>query len=714
MPEKKLTIALTGNPNSGKTTVFNAITGSRQHVGNYPGVTVELKEGSCLFEGYDITIVDLPGTYSLTAHSIDEVVARNYLVDENPDVVVDVVDAGNLERNLYLATQLVELDVRLVLAFNMSDMAQARGHKFDYEQLSELIGIPIVPTTAHKGRGIDDLLHVAVETATKAEVDSPSRVHFQPDFEAAIAGLVDLISREHILDKFPARWLAIKLLEGDADIRRTISASADDGEHILKVADHSVERLRKLYRDTPEIVIAEDRYGFISGVCEEGVLRTVESRHDMSDHIDKVVTNRLLGLPIFLFLMWLVFQLTFKLGNVPMRLIEMGFAWVGGFVSAVLPQGHLQSLIVDGVIGGVGGVLVFLPSILLVFLAIAFLEDTGYMARGVFIMDRIMHTIGLHGRSFIPFVIGFGCSVPAILATRTLENRRDRFVTILVTPLMSCSARLPVYVLLAGAFFSPERSGSVIFSVYLIGILLAIVVARSFRRYLFAGPSTPLVMELPPYRIPTLRSLLLHMWIRGWMYLKKAGTVILGMSVLIWILCTFPVQPDSRQTVATATASTVDNGVEVGHRATLGEEQLRSSYAGSIGRAIAPVLKPIGLGNWKIGTALFAGLGGKELVVSTFGTLYSLGDTGDMFAKLKDSLREDLTPLKAYSLMIFILIYIPCVATVAVIRQETNSWGWALFAVVYTTVLAWLVSLAVYQGGRLLGPAIEQLWKWTS
>ncbi len=703
MSDKKLTIALAGNPNSGKTTVFNAITGARQHVGNYPGVTVERKEGYCKFNDHEITVVDLPGTYSLTAHSLDELVARNFIVEERPDVVVAILDASNLERNLYLATQLIELEVPLVLDFNMSDVASSMGYRFDYDQLSALLGAPIARTVGHKGEGVDDLLRVAVEVATSDRPRDEHIVHYGRDIEREISKLEGLLAAEPSLEQYPARWLAVKLLESDQEIREKVVQRSANWEQILHQAEASINRLQKVYDDLPEVVIAEARYGFISGACEEAVRSTVEARHDLSDRIDTIITNRLLGLPIFVFLMWLVFQLTFKLGEPPMGWIETFFGWAGEQVAALVPAGYIQSLLVDGIIAGVGGVLVFLPNILLLFLAIAFLEDSGYMARAAFIMDRIMHKIGLHGKSFIPMLIGFGCNIPAIMATRTLENRRDRLVTILVNPLMSCGARLPVYILLTGAFFSPKAAGNIIFSLYMLGIALAIIMAKLFRKYLLPGPSTPFVMELPPYRLPTLRGLVIHMWERGWLYLKKAGTIILAISVIIWVLSTFPRQTTLEQNYEARIEAAADETLAASLEEELASKQLERSYAGRIGHLIAPALRPLGLGDWRIGTALFAGFGAKEVVVSTMGTLYSLGETDEESEGLRNALKENLNPLKAYVFMVFVLLYVPCMAAVAVIRRETNSWRWPLFVVFYTTALAWVASLVVYQGGLLLG-----------
>jgi len=699
---EKITVALAGNPNSGKTTVFNNLTGARQHVGNYPGVTVETKEGTCRHDGVEMSVVDLPGTYSLTAYSVEEMVARNLIIDGKPDVVVDVIDASNLERNLYLAVQFIELGVPLVLAFNMSDVAQARGYEFDLEQLSKLLGAPIVLTVGHKRRGMTELLETAIAVARGTARYEPVPVHYGREIEEEIAKIETLLAKDPALaEKYDPRWVAVKLLEEDADVRKKVSV-----DEILAQVEKSTQHLEQIFGDTAEIVIADRRYGFISGACTEAVRSTVESRHTMSDRIDAVLTNRILGLPIFLVLMWLVFKLTFTAGGPPMEWIDDGFSWLGGMAGRVLGEGYLGSLVVDGVIAGVGGVLVFLPNILFLFLAIAVLEDSGYMARAAFITDRLMHRIGLHGKSFIPMLIGFGCTVPAVMATRTLESRRDRFITILIAPLMSCGARFPVYVLLTGAFF-PRNAVWVIFSIYLLGILLAIVMAKVFGKWVLPGESEPFVIELPPYRVPTARGVLIHMWQRGWMYLRKAGTIILVFAIVIWALSSFPSQPALEASYQEKIES-AGGDEELVRRLEneLSEQKLERSFAGRIGHAIAPVLKPVGLGDWKIGTALFAGFGAKEIVVSTMGTLYSLGETDADEAKiLQRTLRKDqfFSPLVAYTLMVFVLVYVPCIAVVAVVKAETRSWRWPLFMIGYTTALAWVASLVVYWGGRLLG-----------
>ena len=536
--KKELTIAIAGNPNSGKTSLFNSMTGSRQHVGNYPGVTVEKKEGRCKFNDLNINVVDLPGTYSLSANSIDEVVARNYLIEEKPDVVIDVVDATNLERNLYLTLELKELGVPLLLALNMSDSAKSQGLEFDLELLSKLIGLPIIPTVGNKGRGVKDVLNEVISIASGSSSSHKVNVHYGEDIDSEIKGIeMRLDESKEIKNGYNSRWLAIKLLENDKYFKENISSD------VLNYVEKSNKKIQKLFGDNTNVVLAEHRYGFISGVCQEAIINTPDLRHGFSDMLDMLLINRILGIPIFLGLMYMVFQLVFSIGDIPMTIIENFLGWLGGEIILFWPRGSesaLKSLIVDGIIGGVGGVVVFLPNILLLFLAIAFLEDSGYMSRAAFIMDRIMHKIGLHGRSFVAMLIGFGCSIPAIMGTRILENRTDRLTTMMIIPLMSCGARLPIYALIIPAFYSKEMAGTILMCIYLIGIILAVILAKVFRSTIFKGESTPFAMELPPYRMPTLRGLIIHMWERSKLYLKKAGTIILGISIVMWFLTSYP------------------------------------------------------------------------------------------------------------------------------------------------------------------------------
>jgi ferrous iron transport protein B len=682
---RQLVVALVGNPNSGKSSLFNQLTGSHQHVGNYPGVTVEKKEGYCTHGGREIRIIDLPGTYSLTAYSAEELITRRFILEDKPDVVVDVLDASNIERNLYLGTQLMEMDVPLVLAFNMSDLARRRGLEFDLEQLSRLLEARIVLTVGNKGEGREALLEAIVQTAREEKKPRVHSVSYGGEIEGELAGVEAVVRdrEKELAARYGSRWVALKLLEQDEEILGKVGAP-----EVREAVSKSVAHLRSIFRDEPEIVLADRRYGFISGACQETIRNSVERRHDASDMIDAVVTNRVLGLPIFLLLMYAVFWLTFTLGEYPMLGLEWLLGWLQTSVSGLWPEGSthwLRSLLVDGVIAGVGGVVVFLPNILLLFLAIALLEDTGYMARAAFVMDRIMHKIGLHGKSFIPMLIGFGCSVPAIMATRILENQRNRLTTIMVIPLMSCGARLTIYSLIIPAFFAARWRGPVMWLIYLIGILLAVICAKLLRLTVFQGETMPFVMELPPYRMPTAKSVLIHMWQRGWMFLKKAGTVILGISVVLWVLASFP-KPSEEQLAG------------------MDEEQaqqaaLEHSAIGRIGHFVEPVIRPLGF-DWKIGTALIGATAAKEVFVSQLSIVYATGADGSTDV-LRERLRASYTPLVAFCILLFSLISTPCIATVVMTRQETNSWKWAVFQFVGLTVLAYGITLVVYQVGRI-------------
>ncbi|MBE0537317.1 MAG: ferrous iron transport protein B [Phycisphaerae bacterium] len=677
-------IALAGNPNSGKTTLFNALTGARQHVGNYPGVTVEKKEGVCRRQGVTMQIVDLPGTYSLTGYSVEELVARSFIIDERPDVVVDVIDSSNLERNLYLATQLIELNVPIVLAFNMSDVARHRGFVFDIPKLSQLLGVPIVSMVGSRNEGIDELLKMVTEAARSGETPGTCRIRYGSEVEDELARIEAHLDPQHdLVARYGKRWLALKLLENDKEI-----TELHHSPEVLAAVQFSREHLAAVFGEDPEIIIAERRYGFISGACQEAVQSSTELRHDMSDKADAVLTHPILGLPIFVGLMYLVFQLTFTLGEYPMVWMEHFLAFSGESLSAWWPgdPGPLHSLVVDGIIGGVGGVMVFLPNILLLFLAIAFLEDTGYMARAAFIMDHIMHKIGLHGKSFIPMLIGFGCSVPAIMATRILENRRNRLTTIMVIPLISCGARFPIYMMIIPAFF-PNHRGLMLASIYFVGILLAIVLARLLRVTLLKGETLPFVMELPPYRLPTVRGLLIHTWQRGWMYVRKAGTVILAISIVIWAATSYPkMDAAALQNMTPEQVSTAE---------------LQHSVVGRIGKTLAPALKPLGF-DWRISTSLVGAFAAKEVFVSQLGIMYSVGEAEEGGSEaLRAKLQADYTPLQGFCVMLFCLISMPCVATIVITRQETGSWRWALLQLLGLTALAYVITMAVYQVGRV-------------
>ncbi|OHB73147.1 MAG: ferrous iron transport protein B [Planctomycetes bacterium RBG_16_55_9] len=684
---KKITVALAGNPNSGKTTIFNLLTGARQHVGNYPGVTVEKKEGHYKYDDYEMTLVDLPGTYSLTAFSVEEIVARNFIIQQQPDVVVDIVDASNIERNLYLATQLIELNLPLVLAFNMSDVARQKGLLFDIEQLSRLLEAPIVPMIGNKGKGKKELLDAIVETARRGRIQRRHKVGYGEEIEHELAVILGLIvdKEQELTEKYGARWLAVKLLEQDDDITEKVHS-----RDVLATVKTSVVHLRSIFGDEPEVVMADRRYGFISGACQETIRTTVESRHSYSDMIDAIVINRILGLPIFLILMYLVFFVTFKVAAYPMGGLEMFFEWASRLIAGCWPAGSesgLKSLLVDGVIGGVGGVLVFLPNILLLFLAIALLEDTGYMARAAFVMDCVMHKIGLHGKSFIPMLVGFGCSVPAIMATRILENKQNRLTTIMVIPLMSCGARLTIYALIIPAFFAPRWHGPMMWLIYVIGIVVAIICIKALRLTVLRGETVPFVMELPPYRVPTLKSVVIHMWHRGWMYLRKAGTIILAISILLWFASSFP--KPSEESLTGLDAEQVQ------------QVRLEHSIIGRLGHVIEPVIRPMGF-DWKIGTALIGATAAKEVFVSQLAIVYAVGSADEGTTTLRERLQANYTPLTGFCIMLFCLIYAPCVATVAMTKQETHSWRWALFQFFALTGLAYFITFIVFQIGSSL------------
>ncbi len=708
---KKLTVALAGNPNSGKTTIFNSLTGERQHVGNYPGVTVEKIEGNLKYDGYDIELVDLPGTYSLNAYSLDEIIAREFILNEKPDIVINIIDLSNLERNLYLTTQLKELDLPLILVFNMADLSEKCGLSIDKKRLSELLGVPIVLTVATKKKGMDKLLEAIVKMAEGKTKLPETTVHYGQEIEEDIEKLKAVISQDDSLTaRYPVRWLALKLLENDREVMKKIKESPREKE-ILELAGKSIVRLKGIFGDEVEALITDYRYGFISGACSEAVIKTCELRHTISDQIDRVLLNRILGIPIFLVMIWLMFKFTFEFSRPMVIWIEIGQRWLGNFITALLADGSVfQSLAVDGLIGGVGAVLTFVPIIFLLYLAIAILEDSGYLARVAFITDKFMHKIGLHGRSCIPMLLGFGCNIPAILATRTIEDKKDRLVTILVNPFMSCGARLPVYTLLIGVFFDKKIAGNILFSLYLIGIVTAIAVAKLFRKYLFKGEAHPFVMELPPYRLPAFKGLLVHTLRKISLYLKKAGTIIFAGCVIVWFLSNFPWPSPGDYNVF---VDGVGQNEGVVNRAEEDKtyERLKKSYAGNIGRGIAPALKPLGFGDWKIAVALIGGLAGKEIIVGTLGTLYAVNEKGEKSLSLRQSLQEErasdgtkiYNPLSAYSLMVFILLYVPCIGTLAVIKKETHSWHWPLFVIIYTAALAWIISFVVYQGGKFLG-----------
>jgi ferrous iron transport protein B len=783
----QIRIALAGNPNCGKTTMFNNITGAKQHVGNYPGVTVEKKEGHTSFDGHELLFIDLPGTYSLTARSLDELVARNVIVNDNPDVIVNVLDASNLERNLYLAAQLLELEKPMVIALNMSDVAEDMGIKYDIKKMSELTGATIVSTVGRTNVGTKELLEATINVAASQQAPGVT-INYGDLLEGKIAELVEALKKSGTVT-YPLRWIAIKLLEKDADVIGKVMRF-DNTEAVIQKA----EAIREEIKDQVDldVVFQEYRHRFAVEVYNKCLTQAPTQLVTRSDRYDKILTHRILGLPIFMVVMWLLFNFVNTVGAIPQAWITDGFTALQAWVVTVIPEGQLQSLISDGIIAGVGAVLSFVPLILLLFLGISFLEDTGYMARAAFVIDRVMRACGLHGKSFIPLLLGFGCSVPSVMGARILDNYKDRMVTILITPFMSCSARLPVYTLFAAAFFPPEWAGTVVFGVYALGIVFGIVFAKIFRKYLFAGEAEPFVMELPPYHLPTLKATLTHMFERGIMYLKKAGTFILSASILVWFITTYPMdveyskdydalhdqvaqtyemkdaetlahfgittdeQKDQvneivdnmKSTVADATTQAEDAGedapeIEVEddseapelfndikeqneqlfpvawsmykNRVNLDDEnqkidqeqnseKLEQSYAAMFGKAINPVLKPLGF-DWKIGVSLVAGLAAKEVVVSTLGTIYAVGGDTLHPQALTDYLQNDpdFTPLVALTLMLFILIYPPCIAALAVIKRETGSWKWMLFMFFYENAFAWIACFIFYNIGLALG-----------
>ena len=726
MPSHSLTIALAGNPNSGKTTIFNAITGIRQKVGNWPGVTVEKKEGLISRFGHDLTIIDLPGTYSLTPYSIEEIVARDYILAENPDVVIDIIDASNLERSLYLATQLRELGCKIIFALNMADLARSRGFKIDADKLSELLDVKVVFTVGNRNEGIDELIKAAIDLAHSDHQPTLSRrVNYNKDIEHSIEILINLITTQ--LDtsfSYNSRWTAIKLIEDDAVIKEHIIAEAGEkSQSIFEEAQAQRTYLSNRFDDEPEMLTTDERYGFISGIIKEVVKTSPQQRVDISRNIDLVLTNRFIGLPIFFFFIWAMFQLTFTLGQYPMDWIDFGVTALSQSLTNLLPDSLIKDLLIDGILAGVGSVIIFLPNILILFFCIALFEDTGYMSRAAFLMDKVMHLIGLHGKSFIPMLMGFGCNVPAIMASRTLESKKDQILTILITPFMSCSAKLPVYIILAGAFFG-ANAGSVIFVIYLMGIVLSIGTGRLFRSTLLKGEDAPFVMELPPYRVPMVKSLMIHMWDRSKIFLRKMGGVILMGSVVIWCLSAFPHPLEHKKEYRAKKAAlmaqyqsqldsvsskkelillkTQQNSALTSLDREKEAEHISQSYMGRIGKAVAPFFAPIGI-DWRGGVALLTGFVAKEIVVSTLGVLYSTSGTNEE-AALQLALRNGgMTPLAALAMMVFILLYLPCLATVTAIRKETGSLKWMIFSILYSTLMAWTLAFLVYQIGRLLG-----------
>ena len=665
LPAKELTVALVGNPNCGKTSLFNFASGAHERVGNYSGVTVDAKEGYADYEGYRIKLVDLPGTYSLSAYSPEELYVRRQLVDDTPDVVVNVIDTSNLERNLYLTTQLMDMHLRVVVALNMFDETERRGDHFDIDKLSSLLGMPMVPTSFKTGWGLHQLLQEVVHIFENREGHDQYYRHIHinhgHEIEDGISHIQQYLKGNDLLRlRYSTRWLAIKLLENDKEAERVV-ASLPEAAQIMSARDTAARRVEEETGDDSETAITDAKYGFIHGALQEAgyEMGTKDDTYKATHWLDSIITNRWLGFPIFLFLLYLMFEVTFTLGQYPMDWIEEGVAWLGGFIGQTMAEGPLKAMLVDGVIGGVGSVIVFLPQILILYTFISFMEDSGYMARAAFIMDKLMHGMGLHGKSFIPLIMGFGCNVPAVMATRTIESRRSRLITMLVLPMMSCSARLPIYIMITGAFFAVQYQSLVMLSLYAIGILLSVVMARVLSKWVIRGEDTPFVMELPPYRFPTAKAIFRHTWEKGKQYLKKMGGIILVASIIVWAM---------------------------GYFGTTGvAPSLEQSFIGMIGKAVEPVFAVQGF-DWRLDVSLLAGVGAKEIVASTIGVLYADDAYG-------------FSSLTAYCFLLFVLIYFPCIATIVAIKNESGSWRWAIFAAFYTTVLAWIVSAVVYQVG---------------
>jgi ferrous iron transport protein B len=712
---RNIHVALVGNPNSGKTTLFNFASGSKEKVGNYPGVTVDSKEARYKQAGYSFSIIDLPGTYSLRSYSPEEIYLRNYIFDNKPDIILNIIDASNLERNLYLTTQLIDMGVQMVIALNMYDELENKGDKLNYISLGKLLGVPVVPTVSSKGKGIRELFNKIIEVYESRE---PSvrhiHVNYGTEIENSICSIQSKIKIKEntpFTDIISSRYLAIELLENDKEFSKTITRCVNSAE-IIETAKKEYLKLEKLFSDPVETVITDVRYGFISGALKETLSLNKTERQRKSKIIDNFMTHRYLGIPIFIFFMWVTFFVTFEVGGYPKAWMESGTTALAGLVSKILPSGLVRDFLVEGIIGGVGGVIVFLPNIVILFLFISFMEDTGYMARAVFIMDKIMHKIGLHGKSFIPLFMGFGCNVPAIMATRIIESRRDRLITMLITPFMSCSARLPVYILFISAFFA-KNQGTVLFILYAMGIVFAILSALLLKKVFIKSADIPFVMELPPYRIPTFRSILKHVWFRTGLYLRKIGGIILIASVIIWILSNFPHNTSFTKNYKKEISKIEHTQLPVPVKHELTErlrleqksEMQSRSFMGMIGHAIEPVMKPLGF-DWRLSVSVLSGVAAKEVVVSTMGVLFQTGSDengSSLVQKIRTQRDSDgrnlFTPIIAFSFMMFVLTYFPCIGVVSAIKRESGSWKWATFIVLYTTGVAWLLSFAIFQIG---------------
>ena len=663
-------VALVGNPNCGKTSLFNFASGAHAHVGNYSGVTVDATEAHAQMFGYEFLLTDLPGTYSLSCYSPEELYVRKHLSEQMPDVVINVVDASNLERNLYLTTQLVDMNVRMVCALNMYDEFERRGDKLDIPTLSSLFGMPMIPTSFKTGRGLKELFRAVIQVYEgKQGTSRHLHINYGHEIEQGISHIQQYLKAdEHIRQRYSTRYLAIKLLEHDSDVLQYIGQHLaeehrpEDRKQLLQARDVAAARVQEETGSDSETAIMDAKYGFINGALKEAgyVTGTKEDTYRTTHRIDHILSHKVWGFPVFFAILFIMFQTTFMLGQYPMDWIDASVEWLGEWIGTTMEDGPLRSMLVDGVIGGVGSVIVFLPQILILYCFISIMEDSGYMARAAFIMDKLMHKMGLHGKSFIPLVMGFGCNVPAVMATRTIESRRSRLITMMILPLMSCSARLPIYIMIIGTFFAVEYQSWIMISLYAIGILLSVVVSKVFSSFIIKGDDTPFVMELPPYRFPTLKAVVRHTWEKGKEYLKKMGGIILVASILVWAMGYFSF-----------------TGVA---------ESMETSIIGRMGQAVAPVFAPQGF-NWQLDVSLITGVGAKEIVASSIGVLGGL---------------ESLTPLQAYCYLLFVLIYFPCIATVVAIKNETGSWRWACVSAVYTTCLAWVVSAVVYQIGSLL------------
>lgn len=686
-----INVALIGNPNCGKTSLFNFASGAHGHVGNYSGVTVDASEARATCDGFVFNLTDLPGTYSLSCYSPEELYVREHLMKRHPDVVINVIDSSNLERNLYLTTQLVDMNVRMVCALNMYDEFERRGDTLDTQTLSTLFGVPFVCTSFKSGRGVQELFREVISVFEDRNA-SVRHIHINHghEIESGIAHIQQYLKRNEVVRTlFSTRYMAIKLLEHD-DRAEAYVAKMENAKEIMAARDAAELRVKEEKKTDSETAIMDAKYGFIHGALTEAGFRqgTKEDTYRMTHFIDDVLSNKYLGFPIFFLILYVMFQTTFSLGQYPMDWIESAVSWLGEQASALMPEGPLRSMLVDGVIGGVGAVIVFLPQILILYFFISLMEDSGYMARAAFIMDKLMHKMGLHGKSFIPLIMGFGCNVPAIMATRTIESRRSRLITMLILPFMSCSARLPIYIMIVGTFFAAQYRSWVMIMLYAIGVVVAIIVSKVFSSFVVKGEDTPFVMELPPYRWPTPKAIGRHTWEKGKEYLKKMGGIILVASIVVWALGYFP-HDESLSPV----------------------QQKEQSYIGSIGKAVEPVFELQGF-NWKLDVSLIAGVGAKEIVASTIGVIYSGDDSfGDddsfsddtaKYSRLRNQMLADgITPLAAFSYLLFVLLYFPCIATVIAIRNETGSWSWAAFSAFYTTAIAWIVSMLVYQIGSL-------------